>query len=179
MPDLLFIGVVVESERSCSDRCGHFRSTVRRETPIGVCGRCKLFGEFLMHANGPDWTPPVRPRRFEQCRLLAQSLVVVRAENAWHDWTDADVAHELRALPELEQPRLNEAALASMLAAGMQIGFDDDDPHKHQFIHICHKYPGKSLCETDRLGFPGEPIDEANVLLVDCPKCIELSGVLQ
>jgi len=48
-----------------------------------------------MAIDGCDWTPPARPRRFTKCQLLAESLVVVRAKNAWHDWTDADVQSEL------------------------------------------------------------------------------------
>jgi hypothetical protein len=96
MPDLLFIGVVVENETTCSDRCGHFRAVVRSEVAFGVCGRCKLFGEFLMSADGPDWTPPVRPRRLVQCGPLAEPLVVILAQCARHYWTDTDIQTELR-----------------------------------------------------------------------------------
>jgi hypothetical protein len=175
MAELLFIGVVVESETICSDRCGHFRPVVPSEIAIGVCGRCKLFGEFLMSVDGPDWTPPARARRFAQCQQLAEALVLVRAKNAWHDWTDADEPFVIvRAWPLPELPRLSEADLQTLRARGFETGLDDDDLDKHQFMHICHEYPGKALCQSERLWFHVGPITAADLQRIDCAECIRL-----
>lgn len=65
---------------------------------------------------------------------------------------------------------LNKTDLQAILASGFDIGFDDDDPDKHQFVHICHRHPGKALCGSPRLWFHGGPDEFARV---DCQECIE------
>jgi hypothetical protein len=78
--------------------------------------------------------------------------------------------------PSLDED-ISVAALADaarMAAAGYQIGFDDDDPDKHQFVHICEKYPGKALCNSSRLWFHGETMNARNIAEVDCPECLVL-----
>jgi hypothetical protein len=97
MADLLFVGIVVESKTVCSERCVHFRAQNKSDGDWSRShrkGRCKLFNDFVApDANGNPWRVP-------DCMRLAESLVVIRAKNAWHNWTEADTQTELRGLDD-------------------------------------------------------------------------------
>lgn len=54
--------------------------------------------------------------------------------------------------------------------AGLVVGFDDDDPKKHQFAHICWSYQSGAgaLCATSRLWFSANTPES-----IDCRECYQ------
>jgi hypothetical protein len=61
---------------------------------------------------------------------------------------------------------------------GLEIGFDDDDEDKHQFVHVCWPYDAYegALCGSPRLWFHGGPFSNRPSLTghedIDCKGCL-------
>jgi len=61
-------------------------------------------------------------------------------------------------------------------SVGLVAGYDDDDPDKHQFVHLCWPYQsgGGTLCESPRLWFrAGAPE------IIDCEQCLKRLPMLR
>ena len=71
---------------------------------------------------------------------------------------------------------LDEVDLRIIEANQLVIGFDDDDPDKHQFVHICRPYRCGPLCGSKRLWFTerfSSPPTEEETSRIDCVECVK------
>ncbi len=71
-----------------------------------------------------------------------------------------------------EKHVLTSEEMAFCVRAGLELGFDDDDETKHQYVHLCWPYAAYegTLCKSDRLWFHGGFGKERTV---DCAACLE------